>query len=118
MNTLLLENWSVKKNLRFCRIRNHVFISFTSTNFSRFLSHYELVDAELRFICSIASVTGHLLRCDVIVDLINSIEIISRTREIYVEDSPLELAVRALDVEGIACETSFPDVIPKFYSGE
>ncbi|XP_071883973.1 nuclear pore membrane glycoprotein 210-like [Anas platyrhynchos] len=46
------------------------------------------------------SVTGHLLRCDVIVDLINSIEIISRTREIYVEDSPLELAVRALDVEG------------------
>lgn len=55
--------------------------------------------------------TGHLLRCDVIVDLINSIEIISRTREIYVEDSPLELAVRALDVEGIACETSFPDVL-------
>ncbi|KAI6072959.1 Nuclear pore membrane glycoprotein 210-like protein [Aix galericulata] len=46
------------------------------------------------------SVTGHLLRCDVIVDLINGIEIISRTREIYVEDSPLELAVRALDVEG------------------
>uniref|UniRef100_A0A8B9DP18 Nucleoporin 210 like n=1 Tax=Anser cygnoides TaxID=8845 RepID=A0A8B9DP18_ANSCY len=44
--------------------------------------------------------TGHLLRCDVIVDVINSIEIISRTREIYVEDSPLELAVRALDVEG------------------
>uniref|UniRef100_A0A8B9T0Q4 Nuclear pore membrane glycoprotein 210-like n=1 Tax=Anas platyrhynchos TaxID=8839 RepID=A0A8B9T0Q4_ANAPL len=53
-----------------------------------------------KFICSIASVTGHLLRCDVIVDLIHSIEIISRTREIYVEDSPLELAVRALDVEG------------------
>ncbi|NXE57620.1 P210L protein, partial [Casuarius casuarius] len=45
-------------------------------------------------------VTGHLLRCDVIVDVIDSIEIISRTREIYVEDSPLELAVRALDVEG------------------
>ncbi|XP_025936693.1 nuclear pore membrane glycoprotein 210-like [Apteryx rowi] len=44
--------------------------------------------------------TGHLLRCDVIVDVIDSIEIISRTREIYVEDSPLELAVRALDVEG------------------
>uniref|UniRef100_A0A674JJV5 Nucleoporin 210 like n=1 Tax=Terrapene triunguis TaxID=2587831 RepID=A0A674JJV5_9SAUR len=45
-------------------------------------------------------VTGHLLRCDIIVDMINSIEIISRTREIYVEDSPLELTVRALDVEG------------------
>uniref|UniRef100_A0A8C5EXR3 Nucleoporin 210 like n=1 Tax=Gopherus evgoodei TaxID=1825980 RepID=A0A8C5EXR3_9SAUR len=43
---------------------------------------------------------SHLLRCDIIVDMINSIEIISRTREIYVEDSPLELTVRALDVEG------------------
>uniref|UniRef100_A0A8B9CK05 Nucleoporin 210 like n=1 Tax=Anser brachyrhynchus TaxID=132585 RepID=A0A8B9CK05_9AVES len=53
-----------------------------------------------KIICFIATVTGHLLRCDVIVDVINSIEIISRTREIYVEDSPLELAVRALDVEG------------------
>ncbi|XP_048785353.1 nuclear pore membrane glycoprotein 210-like isoform X2 [Lagopus muta] len=45
-------------------------------------------------------VTGHTLRCDVMVDVINSIEILSRTREIYVEDSPLELAVRALDVKG------------------
>uniref|UniRef100_G1NKA3 Nucleoporin 210 like n=1 Tax=Meleagris gallopavo TaxID=9103 RepID=G1NKA3_MELGA len=46
-------------------------------------------------------VTGHTLRCDVMVDVINSIEILSRTREIYVEDSPLELAVRALDVKGL-----------------
>ncbi|XP_015740000.1 nuclear pore membrane glycoprotein 210-like isoform X2 [Coturnix japonica] len=45
-------------------------------------------------------VTGHMLRCDVMVDVIDSIEILSRTREIYVEDSPLELAVRALDVKG------------------
>ncbi|XP_054829282.1 nuclear pore membrane glycoprotein 210-like [Eublepharis macularius] len=45
-------------------------------------------------------VTGHLLRCDIIVDLIDHVEIISRTREIYVEDSPLELSVRALDAEG------------------
>uniref|UniRef100_A0A8C9LAN5 Nucleoporin 210 like n=1 Tax=Pavo cristatus TaxID=9049 RepID=A0A8C9LAN5_PAVCR len=44
--------------------------------------------------------TGHTLRCDVMVDVIDSIEILSRTREIYVEDSPLELAVRALDVRG------------------
>uniref|UniRef100_A0A8C6YX13 PO210 protein n=1 Tax=Nothoprocta perdicaria TaxID=30464 RepID=A0A8C6YX13_NOTPE len=49
---------------------------------------------------SLVIVTGHLLRCDVIVDVIDSIEIVSRTREIYVEDSPLELTVRALDVEG------------------
>lgn len=45
-------------------------------------------------------VTGHLLRCDIIVDLIEQVEIVSRTREIYVEDSPLELSVRALDAEG------------------
>ncbi|XP_025022979.1 nuclear pore membrane glycoprotein 210-like [Python bivittatus] len=45
-------------------------------------------------------VTGHLLRCDIIVDLIDQVEIVSRTREIYVEDSPLELSVRALDAEG------------------
>ncbi|XP_063002325.1 nuclear pore membrane glycoprotein 210-like [Elgaria multicarinata webbii] len=45
-------------------------------------------------------VTGHVLRCDIIVDLIDRVEIISRTREIYVEDSPLELSVRALDAEG------------------
>ncbi|XP_043424444.1 nuclear pore membrane glycoprotein 210-like isoform X4 [Prionailurus bengalensis] len=45
-------------------------------------------------------VTDHELRCDVKVDVIHSIEIISRTRELYVDDSPLELMVRALDEEG------------------
>lgn len=44
--------------------------------------------------------TDHELRCDVKVDVIDSIEIISRTRELYVDDSPLELMVRALDAEG------------------
>ncbi|XP_044528675.1 nuclear pore membrane glycoprotein 210-like [Gracilinanus agilis] len=45
-------------------------------------------------------VTDHELRCDVKVDVIGSIEIVSRTRELYVDDSPLELMVRALDAEG------------------
>ncbi|XP_006861549.1 PREDICTED: nuclear pore membrane glycoprotein 210-like isoform X2 [Chrysochloris asiatica] len=45
-------------------------------------------------------VTDHELRCDVKVDVIHSIEIVSRTRELYVDDSPLELMVRALDTEG------------------
>ncbi|XP_058516285.1 nuclear pore membrane glycoprotein 210-like [Ochotona princeps] len=45
-------------------------------------------------------VTDHELRCDVKVDVITSIEIVSRTRELYVDDSPLELIVRALDAEG------------------
>ena len=49
-------------------------------------------------------VTDHELRCDVKVDVINSIEIISRTRELYVDDSPLELMVRALDAEGNECQ--------------
>nr|XP_044993946.1 nuclear pore membrane glycoprotein 210-like [Jaculus jaculus] len=45
-------------------------------------------------------VTGHELRCDVMVDVIHSIEIVSRTRELFVDDSPLELMVRALDAKG------------------
>lgn len=49
-------------------------------------------------------VTDHELRCDVKVDVIDSIEIISRTRELYVDDSPLELMVRALDAEGKECQ--------------
>ncbi|KAB1260277.1 Nuclear pore membrane glycoprotein 210-like [Camelus dromedarius] len=46
------------------------------------------------------NLTDHELRCDVKVDVIDSIEIISRSRELYVDDSPLELMVRALDAEG------------------
>ncbi|XP_069933786.1 nuclear pore membrane glycoprotein 210-like isoform X3 [Oryctolagus cuniculus] len=45
-------------------------------------------------------VTDHELRCDVKVDVIDSIEIVSRTRELCVDDSPLELRVRALDAAG------------------
>ncbi|ERE90664.1 nuclear pore membrane glycoprotein, partial [Cricetulus griseus] len=44
--------------------------------------------------------TDHELRCDVKVDVIDSIEIVSRTRELYVDDAPLELMVRALDAKG------------------
>ncbi|KAK7800852.1 hypothetical protein U0070_011162 [Myodes glareolus] len=46
------------------------------------------------------TLTDHELRCDVKVDVINSIEIVSRTRELYVDDAPLELMVRALDAQG------------------
>ena len=42
--------------------------------------------------------TDHELRCDVKVDVIDNIEIVSRTRELYVDDAPLEL--RALDSKG------------------
>lgn len=48
--------------------------------------------------------TDHELRCDVKVDVIDSIEIVSRTRELYVDDAPLELMVRALDAQGTGPE--------------
>lgn len=46
------------------------------------------------------SASGQVLRCDAIVDLIHGIQIVSTTRELYLEDSPLELRVQALDSEG------------------
>ncbi|XP_071611582.1 nuclear pore membrane glycoprotein 210 [Heliangelus exortis] len=44
--------------------------------------------------------TGQVLRCDAIVDIIHDIQIVSTTRELYLEDSPLELKILALDSEG------------------
>ena len=41
-----------------------------------------------------------MLRCDAIVDLIHDVQIVSTTRELYLEDSPLELKIQALDSEG------------------
>uniref|UniRef100_A0A8C0JD59 Nucleoporin 210 n=1 Tax=Chelonoidis abingdonii TaxID=106734 RepID=A0A8C0JD59_CHEAB len=41
-----------------------------------------------------------LLRCDAIVDIIHGIQIVSTTRELYLEDSPLKLKIQALDSEG------------------
>uniref|UniRef100_A0A672IXM8 BIG2 domain-containing protein n=1 Tax=Salarias fasciatus TaxID=181472 RepID=A0A672IXM8_SALFA len=45
-------------------------------------------------------VTGQILRCDAIVDIISEIQIVSTTRELHLEDSPLELKIHALDSEG------------------
>uniref|UniRef100_A0A3B1IR40 Nucleoporin 210 n=1 Tax=Astyanax mexicanus TaxID=7994 RepID=A0A3B1IR40_ASTMX len=44
--------------------------------------------------------TGQVLRCDAIVDIISEIQVVSTTRELYLEDSPLELKIHALDSEG------------------
>ncbi|KAI1892348.1 hypothetical protein AGOR_G00132440 [Albula goreensis] len=44
--------------------------------------------------------TGQVLRCDAIVDIISEIQIVSTTRELHLEDSPLELKIQALDSEG------------------
>ncbi|XP_071984236.1 nuclear pore membrane glycoprotein 210 [Engystomops pustulosus] len=44
--------------------------------------------------------TGQVLRCDAIVDLVHDIQIVSTTKELYLEDSPLKLKIQALDSEG------------------
>uniref|UniRef100_A0A8C3UDJ9 Nucleoporin 210 n=1 Tax=Catharus ustulatus TaxID=91951 RepID=A0A8C3UDJ9_CATUS len=49
---------------------------------------------------AIISAEDTLLRCDAIVDLIHGIQVVSTTRELYLEDSPLELKIHALDSEG------------------
>ena len=46
------------------------------------------------------AVTGQVLRCDAIVDIISEIQIVSTTRELHLEDSPLGLKIHALDSEG------------------
>nr|XP_041574619.1 nuclear pore membrane glycoprotein 210 isoform X6 [Taeniopygia guttata] len=46
------------------------------------------------------TLTGQVLRCDAIVDLIHGIQVVSTSRELYLEDSPLELKIHALDSEG------------------
>ncbi|XP_051914460.1 nuclear pore membrane glycoprotein 210-like isoform X2 [Hippocampus zosterae] len=45
-------------------------------------------------------VTGQMLRCDAIVDVIYDVTIVSTTRELHLEDSPLALEIHALDSEG------------------
>lgn len=47
------------------------------------------------------AVTGQVLRCDAIVDIISEIQIVSTTRELHLEDSPLALKIHALDSEGV-----------------
>ncbi|XP_078082042.1 nuclear pore membrane glycoprotein 210-like [Mustelus asterias] len=69
---------------------NTALISVRSTQSTRLTS---IIIAE-------ETVTGQVLRCDVMVDIINQIEIVSTTRELYVDDSLLKLTVRALDEEG------------------
>ena len=45
-------------------------------------------------------VSGQQLRCDVIVDVIDAIDIETTTRELYLEDSPEQFILRGLDDEG------------------
>ncbi|XP_078525021.1 nuclear pore membrane glycoprotein 210-like [Lissotriton helveticus] len=78
-----------------------VYINGSSCSQMAFLSSQSMQPTRLSsVIISEDQVTGHLVRCDVVVDLIHSIAIVSRSRELYVDDAPLELAVSAMDEEG------------------
>lgn len=44
--------------------------------------------------------TGQVLRCDVIVDVIASLNIITTTRELFMEEAPEAFEVRATDDQG------------------
>ena len=47
------------------------------------------------------SVTGQPLRCDVIVDEIVKVEIETTTKELFLDDSPEEFVLRAVNDKGI-----------------
>lgn len=50
--------------------------------------------------------TRQTLRCDVIVDVINSLSISTTTRELFMEEAPEDFEVKAFDDQGIilTCE--------------
>lgn len=47
------------------------------------------------------AVTGQPLRCDVIVDEIVKVEIETTTKELFLDDSPEEFVLRALNDKGV-----------------
>ena len=60
-------------------------------------------------------VSGQQVRCDVIVDVIHSIDVETTTRELYLEDSPEQFFLRGLDDEG-AYEISIKTIVYLFHS--
>jgi len=50
------------------------------------------------------TVTGQPLRCDVIVDEIVKVEIETTTKELFLDDSPEEFVLRAVNDKGIFCQ--------------
>jgi nuclear pore complex protein Nup210 len=53
--------------------------------------------------------SGLIFRCDVIVDVISSLNLVTTTRELYMEEAPEAFEVRAYDDQGTVetLETSF-----------
>lgn len=44
--------------------------------------------------------SGQILRCDILVDVIDSLRIVTTTRELFVEEAPEAFEVRAYDNQG------------------
>jgi len=57
------------------------------------------------------AVTGQPLRCDVIVDEIVSIEIETTTKELFLDDSPEEFVLRAVNDKGILIDSDVTSVL-------
>jgi len=53
------------------------------------------------------AVTGQPLRCDVIVDEIVKVEIETTTKELFLDDSPEEFVLRAVNDKGMLYASSF-----------
>lgn len=47
--------------------------------------------------------TGHVLRCDVILDVIDQLGVLTTTRELYLEEAPETFELWARDSQGINC---------------
>lgn len=47
-----------------------------------------------------AQSAGHILRCDINVDRIHSLQIVTKTHELFLEEAPEEFSVRAYDDQG------------------
>lgn len=56
-------------------------------------------------------VTGHILRCDVIIDRIERLKIISTARQLFTDDPPLQLSVQAFDSKGTFHFTNFTGAV-------
>ena len=67
----------------------------------------------MSIITFLSPASGQIIRCDVIVDKIDLIDIVTTTRVLYLGDSPEEFEVRALDDEG-----TFAGLYASFLKGQ
>ena len=57
---------------------------------------------------------GQILRCDVIVDRIQQLRIVTKTLELFLEEAPEQFFVRAYDEQGIEFVFNFNFISKKY----